>query len=167
MRTVRQRSPLAGDVLKLKVCMEKSRIVEEWLQRTIRTYPQSTFASKDRDPFRNPVRNTLSEGLTTLFDQLVAPTDPAAVAEALDRIIRLRAVQNFSAGEAVAFIFLLKGVLRDEFAGECSLTVEELAALEDRIDELVLLAFDIFMKCREQIYRIRAKEAMRMAYPKI
>jgi RsbRD-like negative regulator of sigma factor len=145
----------------------KSRVVGEWLQRTIRTYPQSTFSSQEQDPFRNPVWNTLNEGLATLFDQVIVPTDPTAASDALDRIIRLRAVQDFSAGEAVSFIFLLKQVLRDEIAGEGAPRGDELAALEDRIDRLALLAFDTFMKCREQIYQIRANEARRMACLKI
>jgi hypothetical protein len=33
--------------------------------------------------------------------------------------------------------------------------------LEDRIDEMALLAFDVFMRCREQLYEVRANEARR------
>ncbi len=35
---------------------------------------------------------------------------------------------------------------------------EELAALESRIDDMALLAFDLFMGCREKIYELRANE---------
>ena len=31
--------------------------------------------------------------------------------------------------------------------------------MESRIDDLALLAFDIYMKCREKLYDIRANEA--------
>ena len=73
-------------------------------------------------------------------------------------------MQDFSAGEAVAFVFLLKGVIREAPDGESALCAGELATLEDRIDQLALLAFDIFMRCREQICRIREQEARRMMF---
>jgi hypothetical protein len=41
--------------------------------------------------------------------------------------------------------------------------MEELSALETRIDRLALLAFDCYMKCREKIYEIRLGELRRRA----
>jgi hypothetical protein len=81
----------------------------------------------------------------------------------LDGIVRIRAVQDFTAGQAVAFIFLLKRVIREELKGEVRVQPggDGLAAVEERIDEMALLAFDLFMKCRERIYEIRVNEAKR------
>jgi len=36
--------------------------------------------------------------------------------------------------------------------------------VQKRIDELALCAFDLFMKCREEIYEIKAREAQRKVY---
>ena len=36
---------------------------------------------------------------------------------------------------------------------------EQLLALESRLDEMALLAFDVYMRCREKMYEIRANEA--------
>ena len=36
---------------------------------------------------------------------------------------------------------------------------EALLVMESRIDEMALHAFDVFMKCREKIFEIRANEA--------
>ena len=81
----------------------------------------------------------------------------------LDEIIRIRALQNFTPSQALAFIFLLKIVIREELAGE--ILKENLAAeildLESRIDGLALLGFDVYTKRREKIYEIKADEAKR------
>ena len=38
---------------------------------------------------------------------------------------------------------------------------EETVAFESRIDDVVLLAFDLYMGCREKIFEIRADQAKR------
>jgi hypothetical protein len=147
---------------------KKSAIVKEWLARTLQTYPEHTsrFLSQEKDPFRNPVGYTLREALPALFDRLVEGSDAATLSRLLDPILRIRAVQDFSAGQAVAFIFLLKRVIREALEDETHRDPngEGLAAVEARIDEMALLGFDLFMRCREQIYEIKASEAKRRLF---
>ncbi len=144
----------------------RNDVVGGWLERTIQTYPESAarFLSSEKDPFRNPVGCTLKEGLGALFDELLRATDAAGAMPVLDGIIRMRAVQDFSASQAVAFVFSLKQVIRGVLQGEITRFVGEVETLETRIDELALLAFDVFMKCRQQIYEIRANEAGRRVF---
>jgi hypothetical protein len=62
----------------------------------------------------------------------------------------------------MAFIFLLKKVLREEFDQEIKespAAFQEILTLESRLDEMALRGFDLYVKCREKIYEIRAKEA--------
>jgi len=141
-------------------------VVGGWLERTLQTYPDSAvrFLSSEKDPFRNPVGCTLKEGLGALFDGLLQSTDVAAAMPVLDGIIRMRAVQDFSASQAVAFIFSLKQVIRGAIQGKITRFAGEVATLETRIDELALLAFDVFVKCRQRIYEIRANEAGRRVF---
>jgi len=54
----------------------------------------------------------------------------------------------------VGFIFLLKQVLREHGVAPGEQVFE-------RIDQLAVVAFDLFMKCREEAYEIRAREAQR------
>jgi len=147
---------------------KKDAIVQEWLARTLRTYPGHTaaFLGRKTDRFRNPVGHTLREALPALFDEILGEMDPVKLAQLLDGIVRIRAVQDFTAAQAVAFVLLLKQVVRDELrgAGQGGAVWQGLAALEDRIDEVMLLAFDLFMGCRERLYRIRANEAQRRAF---
>jgi hypothetical protein len=146
----------------------KDAIVGQWLARTLQTYPEHTsrFLGGEEDRFRNPVGYTLREALPRLFDELLGDMDAARIAPLLDGIVRIRAVQDFTAAQAVAFLFLLKKVVREALGGAApgGVTGGEVASLEERIDEMALLAFDLFVKCRERIYEIRTNEARRRVH---
>jgi hypothetical protein len=143
----------------------RSVLISKWLSQMLLTYPESSanFLSDQQDQFRNPVGCRLKEGLSILFDSLAQPEKADAAKRALESILKLRAVQDISAGRAVAFIFLLKQILRAEFNSEIARFPDEFASFDLRIDELSLLAFDLFVKCREQIYEIKMNESRRMA----
>jgi len=146
----------------------KPNILIKWFDQIIESYPadSSSFLKKQKNRFANPVGNTISEGINDLFDVLVQGSDPEKVYPFLDEIIRIKTVQDFSPSQAVSFVFLLKKVLRETFKKEIrehSIS-EELALLELRIDEMALLSFDIYMKCKERIYEIKADEVKRMTF---
>jgi hypothetical protein len=150
------------------LAVKKNAIIKEWLARTLQTYPEHTarFLLQEKDPFRNPVGHTLKQTFLALFNELLGGMNTAKITPLLEDIVRIRAVQDFTAGQAVAFIFLLKKVIGDELKGEIQRNqgVAGLATMESRIDEMALLAFDLFMKCREKIYEIRTNEAKRRMY---
>ena len=156
-----------GDTSLAAVLLERKHVlVDKWLDQILRTYPESSvnFLSTQRDPFRNPIGHTLKEGLTTILDSLIRPTDLSAMKPALDGIIRIRAVQDISASQAVSFTFFFKQIIRAEFAAESARFPAEFAALEARIDEMALLAFDLYTQCRERISEIKLNERRRMAF---
>ena len=132
-------------------------ILERWVERTVESYPPPAlpFLKGDGDPFRNPVGHTLRESLAILLRQLMTDMDPDRIARAVDAIVRLRAVQDLSASQAVGFLFLLKPILRD-LAAE-----QDQARLDDRIDQIALMAFDNYMRCREELADIRINESRR------
>jgi len=141
---------------------KRDAVIREWLARTLAGYPEQAgrFLLEDKDPFRNPVGRALREGLPVLFDEVTGGFDKDRLAPVLDEIVHIRAVQDFSASEAVGFIFLLKEVIRDKLAPE----PPAMAALDRRIDELALLGFDLYMKCRETTCEIRIREARRRVF---
>ena len=63
---------------------------------------------------------------------------------------------------------LLKKAIREKLKEELqeARVVEELLEFESRIDEMALLAFDVYMQCREKIYQIRTREQRRRSYPR-
>jgi hypothetical protein len=141
----------------------RTAIITRWFERMLQMYPEATtgFLSQETDPFRNPLGHTLKEGLSSLFDGLIQPVTVSSLAPVLDSIVRIRAVQDFTAGQAVAFPFMLKQIIRMEFANDALRYSDDLAALDAKIDELALLAFELYMKCREQVFEIKANETKR------
>jgi len=144
---------------------KKPVILGRWLTVIYESYPPETaiFLRKEKNHFDNPAGYRLSEGLEGLYDALVQEMEREKVLAWLDEIIRIRALQNFSPAQALAFIFLLKNVIRQELAEE--IQKENLAAqmldLESRIDGLALLGFDVYTKRREKIFEMKANEARR------
>jgi len=148
---------------------KKSAILKKWFDAVVETYPNetSTFLRKQKAQFTNPVGYTLSEGIEHLFDALLQGMIPDTVSRFLDSIIRIRAIQEFSPSEAVSFIFQLKKVVRQELGKEIlgqQGIAEELVVFESAVDDLALFSFDLFMKCREKIYELKANEAKNMTF---
>ena len=126
------------------------------------TYPSETqrFLKTQKNPFANPLGNSIDEGLDGLYDNLLKDGDSESFSKFLDRVIRIRAVQGYAPSTAVGFVFLLKDAVRgvlEKVISEKRL-YEELLTFEQKIDSLALLSFNIYMQCRETIFEIRAHE---------
>jgi len=136
--------------------------LKRWLNVIFESYPPETavFLKKEKDHFDNPVGHRIAEGLAGLYDTFIQDMETDKVIHYLDEIIRIRALQDFNPSQALAFIFLLKNVIREELANP--ILAEKLGAevleFESRIDGLALMAFDVYSKRREKIYEIRANE---------
>jgi len=155
--------------LKQHLKEKKPDILKKWFDAIAGTYPGDTasFLKKQKAQFTNPVGYTLSEGMDGLFEGLLQGLLPDEVSRFLDSIVRIRAIQDFSPSEAVTFIFHLKKVVRQELGSEILAqqgASEELAAFESAVDDLALYAFDLYMKCREKIYELKANEARNMTF---
>jgi len=135
---------------------KKKEILKHWFQTTVDSYPADTarFLKNQQDPFANPVGQTTYRSLEALVDALITGSGREAMMEALDPVIRIRAVQAFTPSKATAFVFSLKQIVRDCLSGEA-----DLVALDRQIDEMAMVAFDLFMGCREKIYELKATES--------
>ncbi len=146
----------------------KSRILKVWFDGILESYPSETaaFLKSQKNRFSNPVGQTIKEGLEGVLDGILGESSDDEIAPYLDRIIRVRAVQDFAPSEAVSFIFLLKKVIRDEFQEDLKEGghYEELLSLDLHIDRLAGRAFDIFMQCREKLYELKANEMRNWTY---
>lgn len=140
----------------------KPKIIKKWFDLILETYPADTanFLKAQNNRFHNPVGHTIFEGIEGLFEELIDGMDSDRVAKCLDNIIRIRALQELTPSRAISFIFLLKKVIREDLANEIRehQLFEELMTLESIIDDLANISFDIFMKCREKLYELKAKE---------
>jgi hypothetical protein len=135
---------------------KRDRIVDKWINSIQESYPAETveFFRHQRNRFANPIGAAISETTGPLFDELLNGNNPQNMFSLLDKIVRIRAVQDFPPSGAVAVVFLLKKVIRDEMRKDIDKDglFEDLLEFESRIDYCVLLAFDVYMKCRETIW---------------
>jgi hypothetical protein len=140
----------------------KTSLTDRWRQRLFDSYPPETaiFLKKDKDRFDNPVGHHLSEGLSRIAEALIKEQDREQTLAALDQVIGIRVLQKFSPAQALAFIFLLKDVIREELAQELKTGQfsQELREVESRIDALALLGFEVYTQRREKLYEIRVNE---------
>ena len=145
--------------MKLKQILEKNKdlFVKKWFQATIDTYPlqAAKILGKDSNRFDNPVGAVTHETIEDVFNLILEKFTGETLEKALDPIIRIRAVQAFSASEAVSFVFALKGI------GEDILDSSMIREFEKIVDQIALASFNKFMKCKEEIFLLKATESKR------
>lgn len=128
-------------------------IAARWIECALASYPAGTQATASvvRDPFRDPAGHTIRTSLTTLARELFGAMDEKAIAQALDEVVRLRAVQGFRPSEALGFLLELRQLA-------AAAADNRPADLDRRIDRLALMAFDLYMACRDRVAELREKE---------
>ncbi|MHC5037752.1 MAG: RsbRD N-terminal domain-containing protein [Planctomycetota bacterium] len=144
---------------------KKAAILQRWLEETLASYAPETsaFLHRGKDRFANPVGHALRTGTAGVLDALVEDMDPDRICRHLDEIIRVRAVQDMTPAEAVAFVFSLKKAARD-VVGDSTRRPELTAGLlefDTRVDQVALFAFDIYSRCRDQLGELRINEMKR------
>ncbi|MBI5639959.1 MAG: RsbRD N-terminal domain-containing protein [Nitrospirae bacterium] len=147
---------------------KRSAILSRWYDTILETYPAETavYLRSQENRFANPVGHSITHGIEAIFDDLMRGLDVERVSPFLDTIIRIRAVQDMTPSQAVSFIFSLKKVIREEIAldAQGDFPWQDLLALESAIDVLAVLSFDIFVKCREKLYDLKANEMRKMTF---
>ena len=153
--------------MQILTLLEEKReiLIKEWAKLVFATYPAETqkIWKTQKDQFQNPVGVTIMEHIETLYDLILVWDDATLVAKSLESIIRIRSVQNFSASDSISFVYLYKKMLRDAFFQDFQKEnrLNELLLFETRIDNLALIAFDVYSKTREEIYQLRVEEIKR------
>ncbi len=147
---------------------KKDLIVAGWLERTLDSYPEGTrrFFIQERDRFRNPVGSEFRRGLPLLLDALLDGKELREAFPVLETIVRMKAVQETDASQAVSFLLPLGEIVRqamdsDDDADRSSRFLTE---LDGRIRDLVRVAEAMFADCREQIARLKSAEAKRRSF---
>ncbi|MDL2316352.1 RsbRD N-terminal domain-containing protein [Desulfovibrio sp. OttesenSCG-928-A18] len=138
-----------------------------WIEVVHGTYPFDTigFLRTKKDQFANPVGYRTEEAAKALMDVVFSERpDQEALATAVEEIVRVRAIQDFSPEIAVGVFFALKDIVR-KVLQETGEGQEEylpaLLALESRVDALVLMAFGVYARCREKLHQLRVDEFKR------
>jgi hypothetical protein len=138
----------------------REKIVNKWVEYTLATYGSSTFFLKEQDKFANPVGGNVRESLDRLYLLISRGSAPEEFYSPLESLMGIRSVQEFTPSQAIAPLNALKHITREVLAAdrERAHLVSELYDFEFLIDLAVLKAFDIYMDCRERLYRVRINE---------
>jgi hypothetical protein len=145
----------------------REALADRWQELVLDSYPpqSAAFLRQEKDGFQNPVGATIRKAIDELTGTLVTGAGREGPSAALDALVRMRAVQNFSPRQAVGFVFLfrlaLADVLRDELAG---VRAEELIGLDASLDDLALEAWDRYAVCRDKVSELRSREATARTY---
>ena len=153
--------------LQEQLIKKKSAIIKKWFDQVVDAYPLDTalFLKSQKDRFANPVGQTTLQGLEGIFDLVFEEFDRKKAISLIDPIIRIRAIQDFTAARAVQFVFDLKDILHDMLPKQDELSVlKTMHAIDRRIDMLGLVAFDVYMQCREKLYDLQANEMKSRTY---
>lgn len=136
---------------------QRDEMLKRWFDLIVGGYAAETerFLREQADPFANPVGAGLREELGPIVDGVLSGRDPAELAPALDRVVRIRALQDMPPSAAVGIVLLLRGIF-DTVADDASAADRD--EFGRRVDAVLLVAFDVFNGCREQMYNIRVKE---------
>jgi hypothetical protein len=155
--------------LERRIAKYKTQITNDWFDILAGTYPPDTtrFLKTNKDTFTNPVGGASRRALEGLVEALLDDAEPEALSRHLDGLIRIRAVQTmFTPSQATAFILDLKNVIRRALRSDLGDPdmQSQLHIFEKRIDRLLLVAFDVFVRCREKIYSMKATEEQSKIY---
>jgi hypothetical protein len=139
-------------------------VAKRWCDMIMETYPDQTATIMKRrgDVFANPVGQTINTATAEIVDALLSGAAIADLHAPLERIIRIRSIQDFSPSQAIAFTLWLKDIIRAELGPRAEKrTLQELRELEGKLEDMVLLGFDIYVGCRERYFEVRVSELKR------
>jgi hypothetical protein len=146
-----------------RLLRNKKTLAEKWFDLLAGTYPLETsrMLKKESGQFANPVGHTFKVALGEILDEFLGANREEALVPLLDKIIRIRAVQDFSPSSSLAFIFGLKTLARQVLDAESAsgeVEIGELSDFDDKVDALALFAFDVYARCRENLFEARMTE---------
>lgn len=150
-----------------QIIEQKDAIAGKWFDLIIKSYPEQSYKhlKVGRKQFSNPIGYTIFHESQIILEQLTGDFDKAVMSDAIRNIIKIRAVQDFSASEACMFMVQLKDVLYDIFDKETSHKYFD--DVFKRIDAAALMAFDIYMESKELLYSIKANEIKKRTFKMI
>lgn len=150
--------------MELSKLLEKQRpaILKKWLGEIFDTYPADTsrFLRIESDIFANPVGHTITSNAGHILDGLIQGVDTPSLSVYIERIIRVRAVQDFTPLQAVSFIKCLKTVIINGLETEINKynLWDGWGEFEKRIDVLTERAYELHAEMKQRIDTIRSRE---------
>ncbi len=137
---------------------KKTDVLDSWIKQVLEGYSgdASRIFGREKDRFANPIGYNVRQGLSEMYEALISDPASPSLGRASFELIKVRAVQEFAPSVAVAFIFLLKDIIRKET--KSAIDEADLRMIDTGIDTMALQLFDHYMQCREQLFKVRLGE---------
>lgn len=139
----------------------KPQILAQW-QAVSFAGDEGISAKMPAGPFADPVYHLIKKNTEAILEWLFDGGNEEDLFIPLEEICRYRAVEEIRPAEALKFVFALKQIIRDELVSEKGHWADELLDIDKRIDNIALLAFDVYSECRSRIFELRVNEIKRM-----
>lgn len=152
----------------------KEILLQKWVDKYYAAYPLGStgFIRTSTDRFKNPIGIITQTSLNVLYDAVIGEDiDLAQVHQALEELVKLRAVQEMPASRAVGPMVQLKTLFKTEVFDELvkenkdskvlAELFEDFFTVEARIDGLLLLSLDLYAADREKVFNLRVEEIHR------
>lgn len=144
---------------------QRGAILEEWREALFATYSDEAhrFLKGNRDRIGNPIGQAILRATEESLPFLFGTEDAKCNYSAINDLIRIRAVQDFTASQAAGIFQALKKVLFDHlWSFNLSETqMRKFFALLSRVDEMQLTAFELYTSHRARLAEIRVDESRR------
>ncbi|MFO7728186.1 MAG: RsbRD N-terminal domain-containing protein [Desulfonatronovibrio sp.] len=146
-----------NDIIK----QNKNQIFNLWIKKFTDTYPEESarFFRDGPGQFANPVGYSFRINLEKIFDELFMECDLPRMQTYVDGVVRIRAVQGFAPSDAVCFAPLLKQSVWEVCGKDIAKHGLYPSWLDflDTLEWLLNLSFDVYMRCREQLWKQKAE----------
>jgi hypothetical protein len=152
-------------MMKSFIKINRNEILRRWREHVMSSYSSqgAAFMERERDRFANPVGASINDVTSHMLESLIEETDQSVYQEPLESFIKIRAVQEYTASQAVGFVFMLKNAIKETPGFEATFkeASEEQFTVLNRIDRMALDAFDCYAACREKLCDIAMNEFKR------
>jgi hypothetical protein len=141
--------------LKDMLRQQRKSLLNEWSRRILENPAGATafFLKKEQDRFASPVAFAFEEAIEAIYQAILDDSD--ADRSAIEYAIKIKALQGQDPSEGVAFIHLIKDIVRKMAAG--SIAENEWTDLECRIDRIASTASEMFIANRAKIAALAGK----------
>ncbi len=137
------------------------RLSEKWHKTFIDTYPAESgkFLFNRKNQFTNPMGHAYEKGISEIYEALFCGKIEN-LENAMEDIVKIRSIQDYSASKAVNFMFILKEIITEEFKSfsKSGAGWQELSDALKICETGTKAAFDMLLRQREVIYEIKANE---------
>lgn len=141
----------------------KEKILSQWLADFLRHHSIDAIGVSRtvNDRFLNPVGHVIKNANIHLYDAILGnDIDAKEISSHMQELMRVQAVQQLSPAQALAPFTALKQhiyTLTEHSLKDKTLFKQYLEII-NRIDTLMLMAFDIYVQDKENLFQIRVKE---------